>query len=74
MPLSLFGQDSTEMRHGDPLCDFTNERHVVLDHDDGVLPHEPLDNFLCLVRLGLRHARRRFIKQQHFWILNDDNA
>jgi len=62
------------MHDGNSLRDFANECHVMLNHDDGVLPPEPLDNFGCLVRFRLRHACRRLIKQQHFGILNDDET
>ena len=66
-----FGQHLAEMQHRDALGDLAHERHVVLDHDDGMAALEIVDDQRGLVRLRLGHAGGRLVEQDDLRVLRD---
>ena len=62
------------MQTGDFDAELAHEGHVVLDHDDGVLAIDLLEQFRRLLRLHVGHAGDRFVDQQQFRILRQQHA
>src|SRR5689334_19468076 len=53
------GQHRALVQACDSDAKLTHERHVVLDHHDGLLPRDLLEQFGSLVRLDVGHAGDR---------------
>ena len=54
--------------------DLAHERHVVLDHEQGVLALERVDDLRGLERFCLRHAGGRLVEQKHLRVLHHQHA
>ena len=70
---AAFRQHLAEMHDGDALGDLPHERHVVLDHKDGVTALQLVDQAGGLLRFRLRHPGSRFVEQEHLRILHDEH-
>ena len=56
---------ASEVEHGDVLGGFRDQRHVVIDDQDGeALRRDTLEQLVQLELLGRVEARRRLVEQQ----------
>ena len=64
---AAFGEDLAEMHHGDAFRDLAHEGHVVLDHQQGVLALERIDDLRGLVAFPPASFRRSARRAEAPW-------
>ena len=62
------------MHDRDDVADLLDETHIVLDHDQGVLALEAVEDFRGLAGLLRRHAGGRLVHQDQVRILRHEHA
>src|SRR5215469_4002843 len=71
VPLDLrrrsLGQDLAVMEDGDPLRQFHDDLHVVLDDQDRQVLRYAAHQFHRVMRLGRAHPRRRLVQTEEPW-------
>src|SRR5689334_6237534 len=63
-----FGEHLSARQHGDDVREVGDHGKVMLDHQDGVLRRNALDQRRDLVDVLMTHAGHRLVKQHHFGI------
>src|SRR5665213_3784498 len=63
-----FGQNMTAGQNGDDVGQVGDHAQIMLDHQDGILRRDALDQRCDLVDVLMAHAGHRFVEQHHFGI------